>query len=318
MSSDADKLKAEVIEARRNVRKKFLQLRMADADMSEGVSKLMKPIIDPLKEISKKTVNPTPQPQVASPPSSPSQFTSSTGSTQFASPIPSPIQLSPQRSSLGSENDDTHIELDDDDDDASAMYTADFKFNPAIPIKTQLLGLHDGADSNILDTIYGPEIIIPGRLYRLGKTDFKISEGSDIIIDGRTFKGTPGMYELIFLRHPREYTQLDFRQYGRLLERTNAARAGSSPSGRILSNRSYKYIHIIKPLLTYVGTPVKGSGMEYLQYTGKPVEYRFWNDPNELVERLILLHASRRAGNEACGSEIHAIETELREAEIIY
>ncbi len=44
----------------------------------------------------------------------------------------------------------------------------------------------------------------------------------------------------------------------------------------------------------------------------------YWNDPNELVERLILLHASKAAGNTNVYNEILAIEEELREANIIY
>ncbi len=43
----------------------------------------------------------------------------------------------------------------------------------------------------------------------------------------------------------------------------------------------------------------------------------YWNDPNELAERLILLHASKAAGNTNVINEILAIEEELREAGII-
>ena len=42
--------------------------------------------------------------------------------------------------------------------------------------------------------------------------------------------------------------------------------------------------------------------------------YTYWDDPNELVERLFLLHASRNAGNNNVDNEILNIEEELREA----
>ena len=42
--------------------------------------------------------------------------------------------------------------------------------------------------------------------------------------------------------------------------------------------------------------------------------YTYWDDPNELVDRLVLLHASQKAGNNNVSSEISSIESELREA----
>jgi hypothetical protein len=42
-------------------------------------------------------------------------------------------------------------------------------------------------------------------------------------------------------------------------------------------------------------------------------DYIYWNDPNELVERLQLLRASKRAGNTGLVNEIANIEEELRE-----
>jgi len=46
--------------------------------------------------------------------------------------------------------------------------------------------------------------------------------------------------------------------------------------------------------------------------------YTYWDDPNELVDRLCLLHASRKAGNNNLSNEILNIESELREAGYIY
>lgn len=47
-------------------------------------------------------------------------------------------------------------------------------------------------------------------------------------------------------------------------------------------------------------------------------DYIYWDDPNELVERLCLLLASQSAGNPSHNNEILSIMEELREAEIIY
>ena len=46
-------------------------------------------------------------------------------------------------------------------------------------------------------------------------------------------------------------------------------------------------------------------------------EYIYWDDPNELVERLRLITAAYQAGNAAHSNEIMAILEELREANLI-
>ena len=44
----------------------------------------------------------------------------------------------------------------------------------------------------------------------------------------------------------------------------------------------------------------------------------YYDDPNELCQRLYLLHASKQAGNESVNNEILSIESELRRRELIY
>lgn len=48
------------------------------------------------------------------------------------------------------------------------------------------------------------------------------------------------------------------------------------------------------------------------------MDYVYWDDPNELVDRLRLLIAETSAGNNSHTNEIHSIIEELREANIIY
>lgn len=46
----------------------------------------------------------------------------------------------------------------------------------------------------------------------------------------------------------------------------------------------------------------------------RKTQYTYWDDPNELVERLYLLHCSKEAGNTGLDNEIISIVEELREA----
>ncbi|KMQ88246.1 hypothetical protein RF55_12298 [Lasius niger] len=51
--------------------------------------------------------------------------------------------------------------------------------------------------------------------------------------------------------------------------------------------------------------------------TDNKIDYVHWDDPNELVDRLRFLDASRRAGHDAHDNEILSIIEELREVDII-
>lgn len=49
----------------------------------------------------------------------------------------------------------------------------------------------------------------------------------------------------------------------------------------------------------------------------KPVEYVYWDNINELVERLKLFMASKEAGNNYLDNEIFAIINKLKEVNVI-
>lgn len=122
---------------------------------------------------------------------------------------------------------------------------------------------------------------------------------NDLYIDDKVYKGTPGLYELITLARPQAYTKADLNTYKEILLHT---KAHLTLNGRLKSSRSVKYLTIIKKLF-----PPKVGG-----------SYQYWNDPNELVERLRLLMGSLDAGNTSHHNEIIDIVDELREAKIIF
>lgn len=100
---------------------------------------------------------------------------------------------------------------------------------------------------------------------------------------------------------------------------TNAHRRDYDPEKPIKSNKGFKYLHVIKPLFKFC-TPLsstenltQGSGLPVLKKVKENVDYVYWDDPNELVERLKLLLASRDAGNTGLENEIISIIEELRE-----
>lgn len=155
-------------------------------------------------------------------------------------------------------------------------------------------------------------------------------EGDDIILENTRYPGTPGLYELIFNKKPKSFNDADKKLYGDIVNKTNIAFRNFDSTKKMRENESYKFKKIIKPLvdshnqssppLTRSQSKIVGglgfdANMKY--ELNRPIQYRYWDNLEELVDRLCLLHAARNAGNNNVGNEILAIEEELREASII-
>lgn len=174
------------------------------------------------------------------------------------------------------------------------------------------------------DTNYGPYFDVNTQTVKIGSCNFEMNE-NDIIIGGETFGRTPGLIELMLKKNPRKhkYDANDLEEYGKILQKTNAHRINHDSSSRMKGNRGTKYTQIIKKLVVGLKAESEKTGGSYsdtteMKYTNKNMEYVFWNDPNELVNRLRLLTASKNAGNNNHQNEINSIIEELKESNIIY
>lgn len=202
------------------------------------------------------------------------------------------------------------------------------------PLGQEYVGnLLSGDRNSKNDHVYGVYVSENGTM--LGNKQFDVDTDDTIIIDGTRYAGTPGLYELIFKRIPDDtlYTETDKQKYRSILLTTNAHRRNHSALLPILGNKGYKYKHVIAPLVSLEtnGSKQSGAGLpravtitnnaidlpRAATVTNNTIDYIHWNDPNELVERLQLLDASRQAGNNAHDNEILSILEELREAGII-
>lgn len=188
-----------------------------------------------------------------------------------------------------------------------------------------------------VDSTFG--IRVEGDQWMLGDKEVEI-DVDDLIINKKRYKGTRGLYELIFMSFPNHYIydEEDIENYKTILEDTNVHRSKYSSSGKLRSSRSHKYKNIIARLVSrerlVSAPPFLGSGMcstnpmetyaDQLQDAGVENESGlllspakpnviYWDDPNELVERLRTLYASQQAGNTGLGNEINAITEELVE-----
>lgn len=156
----------------------------------------------------------------------------------------------------------------------------------------------------------------------IGDSELKIVD-SDIIVQGKRYKGTKGLYELLFKKYPLNFTVQDEKNYVDIIFKTNAHRRYYKSTEQVQGSILPKYKKIIGPAVRLVS----GRGFSskqainnkelLMQYSSKPIEYVYWDNPNELVDRLRLLIASQSAGNNNHANEINSIIEELREISII-
>ncbi|XP_028164596.1 uncharacterized protein LOC114355776 [Ostrinia furnacalis] len=151
-------------------------------------------------------------------------------------------------------------------------------------------------------------------------------DGRILKIGSRSLKKTPGLKELLYQKAPnlKIITNEDLQNYKLVLIDTNAHKRNFDPFKPINSNKGFKYMNVIKPLFKFsrshassVESLPRGEGIDILKEVKKDTDLVYWDDPNELVERLKLLLGSWAAGNTGVNNEIYAIIEELHEAGII-
>lgn len=141
---------------------------------------------------------------------------------------------------------------------------------------------------------------------------------SMIVVNDEPYEMTPGLEELLLRKKPdlSLVSEKDKLVYKDILYTTNAHKRDYSPHGQFKGDRSIKYKCIIKPLFS-TDTFSKGGSLPKFKKYRDNTDLVYWDDPNELIERLQLLIASRDAGNSNHDNEILAIIEELKEAGII-
>lgn len=187
------------------------------------------------------------------------------------------------------------------------------------------------------DTQYGVRHDVNTAKFFIGNAEIDFKD-NDFYIKNLLYKGTPGLYELIFKKNPTGYNQADLTQYRDIVERTSANRKQYNPDLQIAGNIGTKYKKIIKdfqkPAPFFQQRPRTGSvpnirrgslsahskigkSLRTLSLTDKKVEFVPYKDPNTLIERLQTLVASKLAGNTNNENDINYIVEELKRSKII-
>jgi len=159
--------------------------------------------------------------------------------------------------------------------------------------------------SDDLDKIYGPKLNNSNGVITLGNKKINFFQNT-LIIGDITYPLTPGLVRLLFYKHPVAYTENDLETYKQLLVQTSAH---LTLDGTKIKKGGDKYTEIVVKLFS-----ASGSGLSMKLQRHNLV---YWDDPNELVDRLRLLLSSQAAGNTGVSNEILSIFEELLEVGLI-
>ena len=264
-----EQLVEEFLKTKRNIQNQQLAERLGEQEALTGLTKQFKPVTDAQKHLEQRIVG---------------ELKPIKESIQE---IPSAIKV-PVLPALTQEDDDEESTEEADTEyigDLAARYLKKFTTNQA-------------------DTTYG--IHSKNNQFYIGDARIGVI-GNNIMVGDKEYEGTPGLWELIVMKVPRDedYTQDDYEKYAEIMVKTNALRYGKKAGAKPMANRGWKWKYLLKTIWNEKDR-YEGKGLEEPQTVILP------SDPNALLERLDLLLASKAVGNTGVRNEIVSICDELK------
>ena len=151
--------------------------------------------------------------------------------------------------------------------------------------------------------------------YRIGSENIKIINNDIFIADhNKMFKGTPGLWNLIMSKNPKQkFNDEDYDNYKDLMIITNALHLDDDPKNPYPkgNHRNFKWTRILAPIWFGKKGGLHKFPKEKEGYEGKGVVV-ISSDPNALLERLDLLLTSQEAGHTGVRNELVSICDELK------
>jgi hypothetical protein len=160
-----------------------------------------------------------------------------------------------------------------------------------------------------IDKYYGIQKI--NGEYKMGEATVKVDDQSNIHVGNERFEGTPGLWSLIMLNQPTDYTNEDLINYEDLVEKTQVIFHPIQKSDTDRPQMTNKYKNFLSEfeksydLAEYneenIEDDKEGEGVVFLP-----------GNINGLLDRLRLVYAERKAGNiSATTNELVGILDEL-------
>ncbi|CAB0041108.1 unnamed protein product [Trichogramma brassicae] len=321
MSEREQRILHELVKSREAIRRKALMLKRGRDETERTVTEKFKPIIKPLNKLV------TLEEENSQPVNKKKKLLQQT--------VKSEQNLKAEDSDDESQNDQT-LKLENIKEESSISEEESDAMTEDKNYEDAAASITDGEDemtrdylslvkmqSNELDKLYG--VRQENDQYHLGKSPISI-DGDKVYIGDEPYIKSKGLLELLFKKNPdpKHITNTDMKTYKEILDSTNVHRKGFAYDGDLRKCNSKKFENIIEPifktgsgLLPRYKVVKRGYGLLPRYKVAKSrdslKDFVYWNDPNELVDRLRLLVAEKSAGNNAHDNEITSIIEELRE-----
>lgn len=287
----------DLIKARNSIKRKFNALRQSKTESDALITDVLKPVTEPLHELVKaKKIKSEPK---------------------IKNEHPFKIETSTPQKKIEADSSIFHSYKNESEDEESFENTLlksknDSKEKSFENENTLLKRIRN----KNYDKMYGPYYNEGHDTIKIGTKNLRL-ENDKVEVGTLAFKSTPGLLNLLFNKNPDDYTAEDVSAYKQIISHSNLHRDTDSDKQPILRRKreNLKYKKFMADLSS-VTPSASGNGL-LNRVSNKKSQYIYFNDYNEIIERLKLLIASKNAGNNSMDNEINSIIEELKEAKII-
>lgn len=316
-------LKRVIVNAAEAIKKKVRKMRDIETENDKALEKVFKPIINPINEIvdtNKQFKDQLKSMQQANMHETLNENSFDNTLLKRESDVYDYKQTDSEESDVSS----NHNENDNNDQNVDDFNNSNLSFKTIASDKSDSSKEVSSWSLEAMDDV--PYGVRNERGKQFMGTARVVLYDNYVQVGSKKYKMTEGIKECLFKKIPRMdlITEDDLKHYKSMILDTNVHRRDFSPTKPIKSNKGRKYLNIIRPMfkLRKISTSTdgeqhethEGKGLPLLKKWKKNVDYVYWDDPNELIDRLRLLIASRNAGNTGLDNEIISIIEELRES----
>ena len=301
-----EELIRDLIETRKRIKDNFIARKVGEIEYQTGLTKLFKPVTETQKATAKEITE-----------------------AQKATAEKITGELLPIKESIG--------ELATKEDIQRLPMKVFNQIFPSLEFKSsEIMELGALAVSSLIEAFTKEGVDKTFGLYAENKK-FKIGDkpltinNNDIIIEGKTYTGSPGLWELITSKDPKNFTEEDYRKYMNLLVQTNTIyQDNNSNNTKPKSSGGSKWNNLISPIWEEIKPKKEKKKKKKRQQDPQPGPSGtdpqtetpgggliLPSNPNALIDRFDLLFSSKKAGHTGVRNEIVSILDELKRQGVI-
>jgi len=313
-------LALEIKKLSESIRNKNKALRLGISEREEYLETTFKPIVNPLNDISSKLDGKelTDRTKIENVP-----VDNKKEESQLITPSPDISLLNPEDLSSSSYvtsqekdinlfNEDHYNNFRRENEKNLSILGEDIASKGVLTRKYIVKLLKDNPGSGRNYHVYGARLSKDGLM--IGNSHITVGDKDDVHINGKSYKGTRGLFELIFKKVPTGYTQRDIKTFKQICNETNLHRKGYTKDANVHRNNTSKYKKIISALFPPKSRKL-GNGLNFKNANTTNVFY--YHDINDVVTRMQEIHDAMQAGHTGLDNEMEALTEVLKREKII-